>query len=253
MEAFENTLEYHELILTLDNLNIKNNYQLPSEFKFVFWQDDHNIEDWINIHIETGEFASYNEAKKIFNSFYATFKNEINNRCFFIVDENNNKIATATVSPAHEYGYNCVIDWLAVSKKAQGKGLSKPLIAKTLEVAKSLGYDKILLHTQTTTWLAAKLYLDFGFKPMVLSDKQGWNILKTITDHPALSMFEAVPQELIYDPLMLQIKQELNKLHSNFTFNVWYINGRNDVYVCENGKFYEYKFLDNGKTLIRVK
>lgn len=249
MKVFENTIEYHELILTIDNLNTKKNYKLPSGYKFVFWNDKSNINDWINIHIETGEFASLTEAKNVFDKFYGLFYSELNKRCFFIEDEFKNKVATATLSPANEFGYNCVIDWLAVSGKSQGKGLSKPLIAKCLEVAKKLGYNKILLHTQTTTWLAAKLYLDFGFKPMVLEDKKGWEILKTITHHPQLSNFNTVSENEIFDPLMIKIKQELKKLHSNFTFNVWYINGRNDVYVCENGKFYEYKFFKSGENL----
>ena len=41
------------------------------------------------------------------------------------------------------------------------KGLAKPLITKILEIANELDHKGIILHTQTTTWLAAKLYLDY--------------------------------------------------------------------------------------------
>ena len=43
-------------------------------------------------------------------------------------------------------------------------------------MAKELGYQKILLHTQTNTWLAAKIYLDCGFEPFNIQDNKGWDI-----------------------------------------------------------------------------
>ena len=72
----------------------------------------------------------------------------------FIEDEKGKKIATATLSPSDDKSYPCVIDWFAVSKDCQGKKLAKPLLSKIIETAKKLGYDKILLHTQTNSWLA---------------------------------------------------------------------------------------------------
>ena len=58
-----------------------------------------------------------------------------------------------------------------IKKEYQGKKLSKPLISKIINVAHDLGHEKIMLHTQTTTWLAAKLYLDAGFKPLNVEEK----------------------------------------------------------------------------------
>ena len=41
----------------------------------------------------------------------------------------------------------------------QGKGLARPLIAHTLRRLRALGYGEIFVSTQTTTWVAARLYM----------------------------------------------------------------------------------------------
>lgn len=242
MNNIEKTLEYHELIMTMDLNNI-NSYELPNGFSFRFWDSDNCIHDWVNIHIESGEFNSIQGAHNTFHQFYDNFYNELNKRCFFIENINGEKVATATISPANEFGYKCVIDWFAISPRAQGLRLSKPLLSKTLSIAKNLGYDKILLHTQTHTWLAAKIYLDFGFEPFNIEDKKGWEILKTITNHPKLKNFNTLKNKEIYDELILKIKKQLDKLHKDYNYSVWYINNRNDVYVKEQDKYYKYKFI----------
>lgn len=253
MNSIDKTLEYHELIMSLDCLDNVLQYALPKGYAIEFFNKKNCITDWIRIHLETGEFASPKEAETIFHLYYDDFYEKISERCFFIVDINGTKVATATISPTAEYGYPCTLDWLGVSASAQGKGLGKPLIAYCIKLAKDLGYDKILLHTQTHTWLAAKLYLDFGFKPIVHSDIKGWNILKTVTDHDALQAFEKLKIEEMYDPLIINIKRTLDKLHNNYYFSVWYKDGRKDVFVNEEGKYFHYNYCDNGNILKRVK
>lgn len=252
MKAIEKTLEYYELVMTLDNLNTTE-FTLPKGYKIEFWDNDNCINDWIRIHLETGEFASLKEAEVIFHMYYDRFYNELPKRCFFISDTNGIKIATATISPTEEYGYNCAIDWLGISENHQGKGLGKALISKTIALAKELGYDKLLLHTQTHTWLAAKIYLDFGFKPFNTEDKKGWQILKTITNHKALDSFTKLKENDLFDNKIINIKNELSKIYNTFHYSVWYVDGRNDVFVNAQNKFYHYKFFDNGKTLKLVK
>lgn len=249
MKSIENTIEYHELIMTLDDLNSYNKYPLPNGYNISFWKDENDTADWIDIHIKSGEFQNKSQAMNVFHDFYDTFYEELPKRCFFISNEKYEKIATATVSPSCDRNYPCVIDWLAITHSYQGMGLGNPLISQTLKVAKDLGYDKILLHTQTTTWLAAKLYLDFGFIPLVQDDVKGWDILKTLTNHPKLKRFNTLKDCEIYSQLMLNVKSQLNKLHDDFDFEVWYINNRNDVYVNSNGKYFQYKFFDNGNKL----
>lgn len=74
----------------------------------------------------------------------------------------------------------------------QGRGLSKPLITHTMNIMKLLGYTHAKIPTQTNTWLAVKIYLDLGFKPIpenVVNSYDGWCIIKDITNHKALIDF----------------------------------------------------------------
>jgi len=146
-------------------------------------------------------------------------------------------------------GYPCVIDWLAIDKKYWRQKLGKPLITRTLQLAKELGYYKILLHTQTHTWLAAKLYLDFGFEPFNTQDIKGWQILKTITNHPKLKSINAIPESEMYFKDAVNIVSELDKLHNDYTYSIWFKNGKHEVWVRENNLVYKYQYYDNGKTL----
>ncbi len=67
---------------------------------------------------------------------------------------------------------------------------------------RALGYTHAKIPTQTTTWLACKVYLDFGFRPLpqnAVNSKEGWRIVKTITNHPALDAFDPVSLKEIED------------------------------------------------------
>lgn len=250
----EKKIKYYDLLMVRDLNNI-GDCGLPNGFSYRFWDNDDCKESWIKIHLETGEFNSIDkEAQPIFDSFYSEFYSELSQRCIFIENSDGEKVATATISPANEFGYQCVIDWFAISPKVQGLKLSKPLLSKVLLTAKELGYKKILLHTQTNTWLAAKIYLDYGFQPYKTKGNIGWNILKTIINHPKLNKFKTLSNDEIYDDLMIKIENKLNQLHKDYNYSVWYINNRNDIYVKEGDDFFEYKYMiDNDDVLLEKK
>jgi ribosomal protein S18 acetylase RimI-like enzyme len=163
-----------------DDTSTFKKYELPKGFHYEFYNPGDELE-WVNIHIESGEFTSVSQGLEWFHTFYDNFINELDKRCVFIVDDKTNeKVGTATVSllKEKEHGYDAAIDWFAIKKRYQGMGLSKPLITKFMEIAKELGHKKVILHTQTTTWLAAKLYLDYGFGILNKDEVNGWRILR---------------------------------------------------------------------------
>ena len=214
----------------------------------VKYQDGDEFE-WIDIHISSGEFTSKEKGMQYFHDFYDSFINELKKRCFFIVNNNTNeKVGTATVSllQNEEYGYKDAIDWLAIKKEYQGKKLSRPLISKFISLSNELGHKKIILHTQTTTWLAAKLYLDAGFKPLNTEDEMGWNILKRLTNHPELSNFKQATDEEMYDKRNIEIEKQLNEIYGidNYNYSVWYKNGLHNVYVYCDGISYEFEYYE---------
>ena len=89
---------------------------------------------------------------------------------------------------------------MAVRREQQGKGLAKPLITHVLDIMRNLNYTHAKIPTQTTTWLACKVYLDLGFLPLpqnAVNSLEGWRIMKALTGHRALETFDAASMEEI--------------------------------------------------------
>ena len=63
---------------------------------------------------------------------------------------------------------------------------------------KTLGYTHAKIPTQTNTWLAVKVYLDLGFRPIpenAVNSYMGWRIIKTLTKHKALHDFDSMDEK----------------------------------------------------------
>ena len=249
MKNLDNTIKYYELLMILDDTSKHDKYDLPLGFCYKFYQVG-DEEDWVKIHIESGEFTSVEQGMQFFHEFFDHFRNELNKRCVFIVNQKNGeKVGTATISLLNEKEYGCdaAVDWVAIKKSYQGMHLARPLISKFISIANELKHKKLILHTQTTTWLAAKLYLDFNFKPIITGEKIGWEILKTLTNHPILSNFNTISSNEIYDKRNIEIEKQLRKMYntSEFNYSVWYKNGLHKVYSYFNNTPYEYEYFEN--------
>ena len=259
MKSYDNTIKYYELLMCYNDTSKYKKYDLPSGFHFEYYKPG-DEEEWVLIHISSGEFTSIEKGLKHFHTFYDHFIDELNKRCVFIVDDKTSeKVGTVTVSllKNSEYGYNATVDWLAIKSKYQGMGLSKPLLTKTIELAKELGHKSILLHTQTTSWLAAKLYLDYGFEVLNKEETYGWSILKTIIHHAKLIDFNDLQKEDIYDARNVEIKRQLDEKYGvdNYNYGVWYKEGNHKVYVYYNNTPYEFDYFidENALKLVEVK
>lgn len=246
MESIEKTLHYYPLVMKFDDLSNYKKYDLPEGFRFQFYRPG-DEEEWISIHLESGEFTDEEEASCHFHEYYDDFIDELSRRCVFIVDTTTGeKVGTATISlfEDKEHGYQATVDWVAIKKSYQGRKLAKPLMSKFMDIAVKNGHDKILLHTQTHTWLAAKLYLDYGFEPIIKEEAvEGWKLLNTIIDHPKLSDVGKINVEDIYSPLYLRIVENLNEIHGDdFTYEIWDKHGLNRISVRCNNKVFKYTF-----------
>lgn len=253
MKTLDNTIRYHELIMSYDDTEHCPEFDLPEGFHFEFYQKKDKM-DWIQIHIESGEFTSIREGESIFHSFYDSFIDELSKRCIFIVkNDSQEKVGTATISPLKqkEYGYEAAMDWVAIKRSYQGKHLSKPLISKGIHLAKELNYNKVILHTQTTSWLAVKIYLDIGFEPFKTTEDIGWQIVRTLTDNEKLQTYPKTNKENIYDVKNCKIEKQLEKIynHEEFNYCVWDKRGLHHVSVFCNGVPYEYEVKENSEEI----
>lgn len=202
--AFDNNdkrIKHYELLLegSLDNLS---EYSLPYGYHFEFYKDG-DRDTWIEIEQSAKEFSDYDEGLAAWNRYYSGSENELHNRMVFVVNESGEKVATATafydINRKDKLGAGW-LHWVAVKREYQGKGLSKPLITYVLHVMKTLGYNHAKIPTQTNTWLAVKVYLDLGFKPIpenAVNSYIGWCIIKTLTKHKALKDFDSIDEKAI--------------------------------------------------------
>ena len=111
-----------------------------------------------------------------------------------------------------------------------------------------LGHKKTLLHTQTHTWLAVKVYLDMGFIPYKTDEHYlGWQIIKKLTNQEKLSGVNDIEISDMYNPLYIQVYEFLkSNFNEPFVYKVW-DKVDNIIGVNANGcvHYYKYSFESN--------
>ena len=167
---------------------------LPEGYSFRFYRPgDRDV--WIGIEQSAKEFETFDDGVKAWETYYAGHLDELPGRMLFVVGPDGEDVGTATafydVPDGDRYG-DGFVHWVAVRRDRQGRGLSKPLIARCMRRLAELGHTRFQVPTQTTTWVACKVYLDLGFRPTARSAKEnelGWRIVARLTGHPTLSGF----------------------------------------------------------------
>ena len=188
-------IPYYELALEQDLADTGPEIPLPAGYRYVRYTPGLK-EQWIEIEQSAREFRTREEGEEAWGRYYAGREKELESRMFFVADGSGRLLATATAFydvRRGDDGENAMLHWVAVRRDAQGKGLSKPLVTHAVQCMKDMGYRWAAVPTQTTTWLACKVYLDLGFRPVPKNaerNREGWRIIRTLTGHPALAGFE---------------------------------------------------------------
>ena len=181
---------HYELLLERGLSNMPE-YTLPAGYRFVPYSDG-DRDRWIEIEISAKEFTAYGQGLEAWNRYYANCPDILPDRMFFIENDKGEKVATATAFydiHGRDTSGAGWLHWVAVKREYQGRGLSKPLITYVLNAMKNLGYSHAKIPTQTTTWLACRVYLDLGFLPIQKNlehSYEGWKIVRDLTGHSAL-------------------------------------------------------------------
>ncbi len=224
MNTIDRTLKYVDLYLANNNLDNIKEYPLPDGYKFVLFKDG-DEKAWVEIEMSSGEFLTFDEGMEAFKHYYGNYYEKLKKLCIFIETEKGEKVATSTAfyleTPINDITGN--VHWVSIKKDYQGKHLSKPLISETLKQMRRLGHKKTLLHTQTHTWLAVKVYLDMGFEPYELEKYYlGWQIIKKLTNHKKLQNVMDIKLDEMYNCLYVQAYEFLkSKFDEPFVYKVW--------------------------------
>ena len=194
-------IRYYELMLRGDITGMKE-IPLPAGYHYEMYRPG-DRDAWIEIEKSAKEFDTHEQGLDAWKRYYAEHTDELPGRMVFVVNEAGEKVATATAFydvRGIDQSADGWLHWVAVRREDQGKGLSKPLISHVIQIMKTLGQTHCKIPTQTTTWVAVKVYLDLGFRPIeknLVNSRDGWRIIKRLTDHPALSELEAAKDEEI--------------------------------------------------------
>ena len=186
-------IRYYELALerSLEDLPAR---ELPEGYRLETWAAG-DREAWIAIEQSARELRDREQGLKVWEQYFGGHERELPGRMYFVLNAAGEKVATATAFydiRRGDDGVTGVLHWVAVRREEQGRGLSKPLILHVLRRMAELGYTRAVIPTQTTTWLACKVYLDLGFRPIPRNAERcrdGWRIVRRLTEHPALRDF----------------------------------------------------------------
>ena len=196
-------IRYYELLLEADIGDIPER-PLPAGYSYAFYQDG-DRDAWIDIEKSAREFSTVEEGERAWGRYYAGREEELKSRMVFVVNAAGEKVATATAFydiTGRDTSGSGWLHWVAVRREEQGKGLSKPLITHVLSIMGKMGQTHAKIPTQTTTWVACKVYLDLGFRPIpknLINSRDGWRIIRHLTEHPALVTLDPASDDEILE------------------------------------------------------
>jgi ribosomal protein S18 acetylase RimI-like enzyme len=136
---------------------------------------------WMQIEVAAGEFPDVHAAQtRMLENFDGPFNDATRDWCYLMEDPDGCPIATATASSDSFDGDHIGrVGWVGMIPEYQRRGLSKPLLATVMRRL-ALDHSAAFLTTQTTSYRAIHLYLQFGFTPILQSPEcaEGWRIVE---------------------------------------------------------------------------
>lgn len=198
-DSLDRRIRHYELLLERELDGLPGD-SLPEGYRFVFYRPG-DRDTWISIESSAKEFDSYEQGLEAWNRYYNGYEDILPQRMVFIENAAGEKVATATAffdMTGRDASGSGWVHWVSVRRDEQGRGLSKPLVAHVLKLLRGLGYTHAKVPTQTVTWLAVKVYLDLGFRPLAknaVNSEMGWRIIRALTGHEALSAFPPASME----------------------------------------------------------
>lgn len=156
---------------------------------------------WAEVESAVGEFATPAAALAHFQEEFGAFPEAMEQRCFFLEDATGRVIGTATAwrdDGRLPWAASCPegwrgegrLHWVAIHPQFQGRGLGKPLVGAAMRRLAEQ-HARAYLTTQTTSWIAIRIYLDFGFEPLPGTPQyeRAWSLIAAASGHPALAAF----------------------------------------------------------------
>ncbi|MEC0242837.1 GNAT family N-acetyltransferase [Paenibacillus dokdonensis] len=170
------------LTMVRQHLNDIPQYPFPSPFRVRNFKPG-DERSWVKIETSVGEFADEDAALKHFDKEFGSHVHEMKSRCLFIENGDGEAIGTTTAwyGALRDEERIGRIHWVAIRPEYQGQKLAKPLLGAALQVLDQY-HPQAYLTTQTTSFKAIQMYLDFGFEPLLHAPgcMEGWTLLESV-------------------------------------------------------------------------
>jgi len=175
------TVPYIPLTMIRKDLDNLPSFSCPDGFALRYFRpgEQHH---WARIEHLADEFPDEGQALYHFEEEFGNHLESMAERCFFLVNARDEPIGTATAwygeLNGEAYGR---VHWVAIEPEYQGRKLAKPLLSAVL-ARLARDHQRALLDTQTTSYRAVNLYLDFGFEPYPVRDscREGWELMEQV-------------------------------------------------------------------------
>ena len=148
------------------NLDNVPEFVLPDGF-LLRWYQPGDEWHWLRIHTAADR---YNEiTPTLFHHQFGLGENFLRERQCYLLDSRGEVIGTATAwfNDDFEGARWGRVHWVAIVPEYQGQGLSKPLMTAICRRLRELGHDRAYVSTSNSRIPAIKLYLQFGFEPIL--------------------------------------------------------------------------------------
>lgn len=185
IEVQKGTMKMKRIPLTMVRHDLYNipDYSLPGGFQLKSFKEGDEL-SWAEIETDAGEFEHSNAALERFVTEFGSKNQELTERCLFIENSTGEKIGTAMAwygDLDEEHQAIGRIHWVGIIPAYQGMKLSKPLLSATLRNL-AVYHQQAYLTSQTTSFQAVNMYLDYGFKPYVKSATcyEAWSLMEDV-------------------------------------------------------------------------
>ncbi|MEF3304934.1 GNAT family N-acetyltransferase [Paenibacillus sp. GYB003] len=179
--AEQTAIPYVELFMRRPNLLQIPDAPLPDGYSirsFAAGEDAH----WARIEHAAGEFKTEDDALRHFRNEFGGKPEQMEKRCLFLTDAAGVPVGTTTAWYGDWDGRTSGrIHWVAVVPEHQGKRLAKPLLSAALRTMAQFHEDAYLT-TQTTSYKAVGMYLNYGFEPVYRKPEcdRGWKLIESL-------------------------------------------------------------------------
>lgn len=178
----DHSVELIGLAMKLDSLESAPVFEVPEGYGWRSYQPG-DEQAWAEMKISSGEFESVEQGIRSFRYYFPEIEKKPDRMIFMTDGDVPFATAAAWFGDGEHSGDEGRLHWVSVDAPHQGKGLSKVVVSLAMQRMRALGHKSAYLTTQTSSWVAIKVYHQFGFRPLVASEKEieGWRIVSQKT------------------------------------------------------------------------